>query len=66
MLLFQLQKQLKSVVLALLLIGYKCSRASLTESCFLKVNDFVKCTNSLLKSLAYGELPIFLVKLGFS
>ncbi|KAK4799124.1 hypothetical protein SAY86_024489 [Trapa natans] len=53
------EKQLSSVVLALVLIGYKCSRASLTESCFLKVNNFVKCTNSLLKSLAYGEKPKF-------
>ncbi|PKI75616.1 hypothetical protein CRG98_004017 [Punica granatum] len=49
------EKQLKSVVLALLLIGYKCTRASLTESCFLKVNDFIKCTNSLWKTLAYDK-----------
>lgn len=51
----QLQKQLQSVILAFLLIGYKCIREATTELCFSKVNDFVKCTVSSLEKLIGGE-----------
>ncbi|KAM7267217.1 hypothetical protein ACFE04_009383 [Oxalis oulophora] len=50
----KMQKQLKSVLLAFLLIGYKCLREASTELCFMKVCDFVKCTSPLLKKLV-GE-----------
>ncbi|KAG6716276.1 hypothetical protein I3842_04G041200 [Carya illinoinensis] len=46
-----LQKQLQSVILAFLLIGYKCIRDARTELCFSKVNEFVKCTNASLEKL---------------
>ncbi|GAV75653.1 LOW QUALITY PROTEIN: hypothetical protein CFOL_v3_19131, partial [Cephalotus follicularis] len=45
------KKQLKSVVMAFLLIGYNCIKQASTELCFAKVNDFVKCTSPLLKKL---------------
>ncbi|XP_057993388.1 protein SWEETIE isoform X1 [Hevea brasiliensis] len=46
---YQMQKKLKSVALAFLLVGYKCMREASTELCFSAVNDFVRCTNPLLK-----------------
>ncbi|XP_056162820.1 protein SWEETIE isoform X2 [Syzygium oleosum] len=45
------KKQLKSVALAMLLISYHCVRASPTELCFLKVNDYVQSASSILKNL---------------
>lgn len=51
----QLQKQLESVVLAFLLIGYKCIREAPTELYFSKVIDFVKCTTLSLEKLIGGE-----------
>ncbi|KAB1211181.1 HEAT repeat-containing protein 5A [Morella rubra] len=47
----KLQKQLESVVLAFLLIGFKCIREASTDLCFSEVNDFVKCTISSLEKL---------------
>ncbi|XP_024454181.2 protein SWEETIE isoform X3 [Populus trichocarpa] len=46
-----MQKQLKSVVVALVLVGYKCIREALTELSFSTVNDFVKCVIPLMKKL---------------
>ncbi|XP_061978756.1 protein SWEETIE isoform X3 [Populus nigra] len=46
-----MQKQLKSVVVALVLVGYKCVREALTELSFSTVNDFVKCVIPLMKKL---------------
>lgn len=45
------KKQLKSVVVALVLVGYKCIREALTELSFSTVNDFVKCVIPLMKKL---------------
>ncbi|KAJ6738775.1 PROTEIN SWEETIE [Salix koriyanagi] len=45
------KKQLKSVVVALVLVGYKCIREAMTELSFSTVNDFVKCTTPLMKNL---------------
>uniref|UniRef100_A0A6N2LDI0 Uncharacterized protein n=1 Tax=Salix viminalis TaxID=40686 RepID=A0A6N2LDI0_SALVM len=45
------KKQLKSVVVALVLVGYKCIREAMTELSFSTVNDFVKCTIPLMKNL---------------
>ena len=50
-----MQKQLKSVVVALVLVGYKCIREAMTELSFSTVNDFVKCTIPLMKNLIDGE-----------
>lgn len=50
-----MQKQLKSVVVALVLVGYKCIREAMTELSFSTVNDFVKCTTPLMKNLIDGE-----------
>ena len=50
-----MQKQLKSVVVALVLVGYKCIREAMTELSFSTVNDFVKCTIPLMKKLIDGE-----------
>ncbi|XP_059452821.1 protein SWEETIE isoform X2 [Corylus avellana] len=50
------KKQLESVVLAFLLIGYKCIREASTELCFSIVDDFVKCSNFTLEKLI-GENP---------
>ncbi|KAK3425934.1 hypothetical protein EUGRSUZ_F02484 [Eucalyptus grandis] len=49
---FMHKKQLNSVALALLLISYHCVRASPTELCFLKVNDYVQSASSILKNLS--------------
>ncbi|KAJ6403563.1 hypothetical protein OIU84_015471, partial [Salix udensis] len=45
------KKQLKSVVVALVVVGYKCIREAMTELSFSTVNDFVKCTIPLMKNL---------------
>ncbi|KAF8399147.1 hypothetical protein HHK36_015012 [Tetracentron sinense] len=45
---FEPKKQLKAI-LAFLLTGFKCLRGASTESSFLKVNNFVQHTGSLLK-----------------
>ncbi|KAF8023726.1 hypothetical protein BT93_F1038 [Corymbia citriodora subsp. variegata] len=45
------KKQLKSVALAILLISYHCVRASPTELCFLKVNEYVQSASSILNNL---------------
>ncbi|KAJ6738777.1 PROTEIN SWEETIE [Salix koriyanagi] len=45
------KKQLKSVVVALVLVAYKCIREAMTELSFSTVNDFVKCTTPLMKNL---------------
>uniref|UniRef100_A0A6N2MN55 Uncharacterized protein n=1 Tax=Salix viminalis TaxID=40686 RepID=A0A6N2MN55_SALVM len=49
------KKQLKSVVVALVLVGYKCIREAMTELSFSTANDFVKCTTPLMKNLIDGE-----------
>uniref|UniRef100_A0A6N2MRA3 Uncharacterized protein n=1 Tax=Salix viminalis TaxID=40686 RepID=A0A6N2MRA3_SALVM len=49
------KKQFKSVVVALVLVGYKCIREAMTELSFSTVNDFVKCTIPLMKNLIDGE-----------
>ncbi|KAL4652128.1 hypothetical protein ACB092_01G210800 [Castanea dentata] len=54
----KLQKQLESVVLAFLLIGYKCIREAPTELCFSKVIDFVKCTTLSLEKLIVDNLKL--------
>jgi hypothetical protein len=43
------------VVVALVLVGYKCIREALTELSFSTVNDFVKCVIPLMKKLVDGE-----------
>ncbi|XP_065854037.1 protein SWEETIE isoform X2 [Euphorbia lathyris] len=48
---FEPKNKLKSILLAFLLISYKCIREALTESCFTIVNDFVKFTCPLLEEL---------------
>ncbi|XP_038720133.1 protein SWEETIE isoform X2 [Tripterygium wilfordii] len=47
-------KQLKSVALAFMLMGYKCIREASTELCFSKVVDFVKSTSPLLNEIVDG------------
>ncbi|KAJ4850066.1 hypothetical protein Tsubulata_019358 [Turnera subulata] len=47
----RIEVQLKSMVVALLLLGYKCIGEALTELCFSTVKDFVRCTTPLLKKL---------------
>ncbi|XP_048328605.2 protein SWEETIE isoform X2 [Ziziphus jujuba] len=46
---FEPKKQLTSVALAFLLIGYKCIGVASTDLCLSKVNDFSKSTGILLK-----------------
>ncbi|WCJ25388.1 HEAT repeat-containing protein [Euphorbia peplus] len=48
---FEPKGKLKSILLAFLLVSYKCIREALTESCFTVVNDFVKFTCPLLEEL---------------
>ncbi|KAJ7971210.1 HEAT repeat-containing protein 5B [Quillaja saponaria] len=45
----KMQGQLKSVVIAFLLAGYKFIREALTELCVSEVTDLVNCASSLLK-----------------
>ncbi|CAK7344399.1 unnamed protein product [Dovyalis caffra] len=52
---FEAKKQFKSVVVAFVLVGYKCIREALTELSFSTVYDFVKCTIPLVKKLVDGE-----------
>ncbi|XWS30691.1 hypothetical protein CRYUN_Cryun23aG0008700 [Craigia yunnanensis] len=64
---FEPKKQLKSVALAFLLIGYKFIRQASTELSLSKVTDFVKTVNSLLKKLIddapnHGDDAILLLR----
>jgi hypothetical protein len=43
------------VILAFLLIGYKCIREASTELCFSTVDDFVRCSNFTLEKLIGGK-----------
>ncbi|KAK7295809.1 hypothetical protein RJT34_18721 [Clitoria ternatea] len=51
----KVHKNSKSVVLALVLIGYECVRKASTEVCLLETIDMVNCTNSLLKRIIDEE-----------
>lgn len=50
-----MQKQLVSVALAFLLIGYKGIREVSTDFCFSKVDEYFKCISLLLKRVIDGE-----------
>ncbi|KAK7304321.1 hypothetical protein VNO77_45189 [Canavalia gladiata] len=47
----KMHKHSKSVVLALVLIGYKCLREASTEVCLSEAIDMVNCTSPLLKRI---------------
>ncbi|XP_027929548.1 protein SWEETIE isoform X2 [Vigna unguiculata] len=51
----QMHKNPKSVVLALVLIGYKCVREASTEVCLSEAIDMVHCTIPLLKRIIDDE-----------
>ncbi|XP_027350855.1 protein SWEETIE [Abrus precatorius] len=51
----KIHKHSKSVVLALVLIGYKCIREASTEVCLSEAIDMVNCTNPLLKRIIDDE-----------
>jgi len=50
-----MHKNPKSVVLALVLIGYKCVREASTEVCLSEAIDMVHCTIPLLKRIIDGK-----------
>ncbi|XP_020536843.1 protein SWEETIE isoform X2 [Jatropha curcas] len=52
---FEPTKKLKSLVLAFLLVGYKCICEASSEVCFSIVNDFVRCISPLMKEFTDGE-----------
>ncbi|XP_020224658.1 protein SWEETIE isoform X2 [Cajanus cajan] len=51
----KMHKNPKSVVLALVLIGYKCVREATTEMCLSEAIDMVNCTSPLLKRIIDDE-----------
>lgn len=54
-----MHKNPKSVVLALVLLGYKCVREASTEVLLSEAIDMVNCTSPLLKRIIDGK-PILL------